>query len=543
MTPLRSLAYTLHDGCRLLSSPDFTHDELARRLQRRMESVTDLGSLSQELEHSARKWSERRQLAKAAPNVLRSLNLDPNLEVLLVPGGYGGFARYLGEQCAKVDVVEPSYDRAATVHRRLTGLDNVEVFVGAVQDIRPEAGYDLVVLVGHPEDPEVPPGAGPIEEVVEVVTAMLRNNGVLLWMATNTLSVERLLKWPAHHVRAGASRSEMVSVLRNAGLEVRFYYAFPDILNPRVVMSESLLSRSLGLSLAWRLPRFGDRRLAPAFYLWQSFVKEGLGCHFADVIVAVASVSQATTTPQLWPSDVEACFYTSFRRLMFTTKTLVKAQDHGLRFERSRLAGTDPQAHLGPITLRVSDSEFIAGVDFVEFAATADSDSLHEALLQWARLVRDAQNDEHMNIDLIPRNLVVREGGELAVIDEELYHRDYEPRHVLARGVLDLTLMLAMRAVSRPGVGRYRDMALGFGSVVGLDGAWLGQVIMREAELRATMSGFDRGQAGWRRAVAEHKRIFKKDLNRKVPTGTALARSSFREGIKRLARAFRRRFL
>ena len=105
MTPLRSLAYTLHDGCRLLSSPDFTHDELARRLQRRMESVTDLGSLSQELEHSARKWSERRQLAKAAPNVLRSLNLDPNLEVLLVPGGYGAFARYLGEQCAKVDVV------------------------------------------------------------------------------------------------------------------------------------------------------------------------------------------------------------------------------------------------------------------------------------------------------------------------------------------------------------------------------------------------------------------------------------------------------
>lgn len=542
MTPLRSLPHTLHDSCRLLSSPDFTRDELARRLRRRMESVKDLGSLSQELEQSARRWSEQLQLAKAAPNVLRSLRLDPNLEVLLVPGGYGAFARYLGEQCAKVDVLESSYDRAATVHRRLTGLDNAQVFVGTIQDIHPEAGYDLVVLVGHPEDPELPPGGGPIEEVVEKVTAMLRDQGVLLWMANNRLSVTRLVKGPAQYVRAGASRSEMASVLRNAGLEASFHYAFPDVLSPRVVMSDRLLSGSLGLSLAWRLP-FGDGRLTPSFYLWQSLVKEGVGSHFAEAIVAVASATHSTTTPQLWPSDVEACFYTPSRRLIFMTKTLVKAHDDRLRFERSRLAGTDPQAHLGPLTIRVSDSEFIAGVDFVEFATTADSDSLHEALLQWERLVRDAHNGEHINLDLVPKNLIVREGGELAVIDEEFYHRDYEPRHVLARGVLDLTAQLAERAVSFSGVRRYRDMALELGSVVGLDGDWLGQVISREAELRATVVGFDLGQAGRRRAIAERKRFYKKLLNRRVSTGTAPVGSSSRELIKRLARAFRHRFL
>ncbi len=533
LTLLRELPFEEADGCRVLTSTRIAwRDGSKDRLFDIVGGASDLSSLSDELEQAATNWPERHHLAKSRANVLRPFALSRELTVLEVGASCGALTRYLGETCGTVDALEPVLERARVARARTRDLENVEVFVGEVEDLPADAAYDLVVVVGVLEyvgegsaDPE------PYVHFLARLARVLRPGGHLICAIENRLGVKYLAGSPEDHTgrvfdglegypKGGPARTlareELAALFEHAGLQSTFFHSFPDYKLARAIFSDSLLDSPEERSLAWRLPHFpsADRagprpRLVDERSLWKSVVEDGRGGHFSNSFVIVASKG---TTNDLWPTDLAAAFYNCERRALFATETRVRRIASGLRFERSGLTGQERRIECGSLVLELSDSDFAPGVDLVEVLAASDDETLREWLQRWRHLIGKSNSGgspETVSIDLVPHNLILRDNGELAIIDQEWWHREYTERQVLERGIILLAGRIAHRCPpDRWGVGRVGELAKTLGVAVGLDpdGSWLASAIEREAALQAQVHDSPPDARQWAAAVESHRK-------------------------------------
>ena len=96
-------------------------------------------------------------------NLLRPLRIRPGMRVLEIGCGTGAITRWLGEQHAQVVAIEGNIRRARAAAVRCEGLASVEIVAGTLDDVPPDALFDLVVVVGVLEYSTVflHPEAGP----------------------------------------------------------------------------------------------------------------------------------------------------------------------------------------------------------------------------------------------------------------------------------------------------------------------------------------------------------------------------------------------
>src|SRR5512143_3985252 len=111
-------------------------------------NATDVSSTSDELAAAAFDWSTEYATSRSRANFLRAFDLDHDAVVLEVGGGSGPIARYLGETCAAVDMVEPVRSRAEGAALRNRALPNVRIFQGMLTDVPRDPTYDIVVVCG-----------------------------------------------------------------------------------------------------------------------------------------------------------------------------------------------------------------------------------------------------------------------------------------------------------------------------------------------------------------------------------------------------------
>ena len=103
----------------ILNEPGISyHDGYEKRVLEILTGAEDLSSTSDELLVNASSWAERYHLNPARAHALRSLRLPAAAKVLEIGAGCGALTRYLGEQCALVDAVEPMTDRAICARQR-----------------------------------------------------------------------------------------------------------------------------------------------------------------------------------------------------------------------------------------------------------------------------------------------------------------------------------------------------------------------------------------------------------------------------------------
>jgi len=501
---------------------------MATRLESRMMTVTDLSTMSDELERAARGWSERRHLSKSAANVLRMVDLSARYRVLQLGSAYGSAARFLGEECALVDVLEPTIDRARLVRRRTADLSSVEVFIGALDALPNETSYDIVVVLGNTHEIAFGLGADSVDAVAAASRAVLRPGGTLMWVAQNRLGVSNLVRWSgdAREDTAGSTRAELDAALGRAGFTVQFLSVFPAVTNARVAMTDWMLDTRDERTLAWRLPRFPGATMpgsSPEFELWRAVVREGHGHAFPNAFLALAHRRGAQPAKHLWPATTKATFIGSERRADMMAKTVVRWSGEQLLLERFRLDGGGQTVRHGTLRLVLSDSVFVPGTDFAEMAAVAGPDELAALLRAWSLLVAAAKTENGRNIDLIPRNLIIGEDNSLSVIDEEFFDEGYSVQDVLARGILDVLVAIPPDAVPVAWGSRYEDVARHLGRIVGLEQPnWLDEAVDREAALKATIAGLDPGSPDRDDAIAQYQQRFRSLLDTRVgPPTTA----------------------
>lgn len=447
-----------------------------RGIRHRLRAGRDLGSLSDDLEARAVGWSELRHLGKATSNILRGLEHPVGSRMLVVGERYGGFARYLGERCAGVDVVMASDGDPVAVERRVRDLASVRLVE------RPGTGYPVAVWWRSP-------GRAPIEvltaELAEIL-AHVDDDGACVWLAEGEKADRPI-------------RPRLEEAARRAGLRVTVLGVLPDLLRARVVVDDRIFADPRGRRLAAQLPRFpSDQRGRAAAATWMRRAEQGLGSVSTPAVVGIVDRDGAAAS-RLWPPNRLATLFTPNRRAVFSTMTTVVDED-GLVFRRRRLAG-GTWYRSGEIELRVRDMSFVDGPGFVEAFLGGEANRRRSLAGEWRHQVV-ADTAEPRNVDLVPRNLIVTDTG-LRVIDEELYAFGRDAGSVLARGLLDL-----VREVGARRLGGYRTGAVALsdlGGLVGVRGdAWVDRLLLEEARLRVTLGVA--GLADGRRAVARERR-------------------------------------
>jgi glycosyltransferase involved in cell wall biosynthesis/SAM-dependent methyltransferase len=527
---LRAAPFEEQAGCRVLSegtAVSYTDGGEARVLEL-IEAASDLSSLSDELESGARTWPEIYHLSRSRANCLRALTLGRDMRVLDVGGGCGAIARYLGETCGEVDVLEPVAPRAAAARARTRDLPNVEVFVGGVEAVPAEPAYDLITVIGVLE--YVAAGSAqkePYLTFLRQLSALLRPGGRIIIAIENRLGVKYLAGAPEDHsgrpfdgiegYPAGApartfSRLELQALLEEAGLSPTFHHAFPDYKLSRAVFSEDLFAERPERPLAWRVPRFPSpdwdllrEPWADEELLWRALVETGAGRHFGNSFVVVAARAEDAPVPAWEPGQL-AAFYTTSRRGRFATETKVIRHTGNTRFVRRLLASDGPEVTTGDVSLRVENSDFIGGRPLLELLAEATDDEQADWLARWKQLVSDLATARSASMDLIASNVIVGDEGRLRAVDQEWTRADYGVPEVVERGTVWIAHHLAQ--VTRPDrwdARTVRELAVRLGTYCGLDhhGAWIDRALRREAEFQALVHDCDPGSPGWEVAVAD----------------------------------------
>ncbi len=472
----------------------------------------DLDSLNEDLHGRARGWAQRYHLDRTRANVLRAFEFSGVQRVLEVGAGCGAMSRYLAEQCAVVDALEPVPSRSAVAAQRLRDVPGARVFTGELSDLPDEPSYDLVVVIGVLE---YVGGGGADEEpylrFLDEIRRRLLPGGNLLLAIENKLGVKYLAGSPEDHsdrpfdsvegypLPAPArtfDRDALAGLFRRAGFpSSTFFSAFPDYKLTRVVMSEDLMTDPSGL--AARLPRFPspDWQTARDFganeeLLWRSFVEAGQGAHHGNSFVVVGS--PAADAPPLWPAGRRAAFFTTERRPGRATRTVVEHGDGGLVTVRSVLGERRDAG--GPHQV-VAGGPIRPGRPLLDVLARGDLDEVRTALQRWREMVEaSAKEPEGVAIDLVPHNLLV-DGESLTFIDDEWRSPEWTADEVVARGLFWLCERLsAVPSVwqARPTRRAVLDELAVF---VGIEPTeqWVDDVVRREAVLQVELLRVGRG--------------------------------------------------
>jgi SAM-dependent methyltransferase len=458
-TPLRGLELETENGCRILSEPDLGYADGAEpRLLEIVSGASDLSSHSQELADAATDWGTTYSLVPTRANVARALDLPAGARVLEIGCGCGPITRYLGETCAVVDSIEPMPARAAVARARTRDLDNVEIYVGTLDDVPAVPTYDVVMVIGVLEyvgrgvlDP------APYLSFLRQCHAVLADGGTLVVAIENPLGVKYISGAVEDHTNRPFDslegyllqspartfpRRTLDRMLADAGFSTRFLGAFPDYKLPRAVMSDALFGSSE--QLVQNLPRFpSPDYLVPRLQLsderatWASLVASGVAEHFANSFIALAAKGQG---PSLWSEERQAVLFASVRQPRYALRADIRSTADGLVVQRAALYPDVPATEAEDVRHEPSSSEpVVPGRDLLQVVLD-EPDRRADLLRRWAELVPD---EEWAQVDLVPHNVVVTDDDRQVPIDQEWRARDYPRELVLFRGIYLAVVQLA----------------------------------------------------------------------------------------------------
>ena len=457
--------------------------------------ATDRSSISDSLLPAAADWPQTYHLHPSRGNLVRALDVRPDMSVLEVGAGCGAITRTLGETGATVDALEPVLVRAQAASARTQDLPGVQVFQGLVEDVPEPADYDVVVVVGVLE--YVASGAtdrGTYLRWLSKISRVLKPGGALVLAIENKLGVKYLVGAPEDHSSRPFDsiegypwpapartfdRAELVRLLTDAGFSVTTGLGvFPDYKVPRLVYANGQ-SHGVQTDVLGRLPRFPSPDwstprppLADEARLWRSLTGAGLADEFANSFMMIAH-TPGTGRSQLWRDGVVAHYFADHtRRPRYGYTATVYQRADGLGVRREGWARDDRDAWL---THQPSDSIWIPGQDLADLGPTLPDEELGRLLRDWAQLLASTPTGNRgLEIDLVPHNLVVGGlDGDVHSVDAEWYSTRHSIDAVAARGLF----FLADRFAESP------------------EGAtrWGGMTVMGLARNLASASGWDPG--------------------------------------------------
>lgn len=478
-----------------------------------LKAATDLSSTSDALVAHAQTWAEQYHLSPARSNVLRPVTLSKTDRVLEIGAGCGAITRYLGEQCLLVDALEPMVDRARCARERTRDLENVEVFVGVLEDVPEVESYDVVVVMGVLE--YIANGGSDhatYQDFLARVSRHINPGGCLILGIENKLGVKYLVGAPEDHSSQQFetiqgyfasspartfSRRELQSMMTQVGLRVETIGLFPDYKLTRAALHDDIYEKEP--ELAKSLPIFPSpdwsvqmQRVASEARAWATLVDAGLGSETSNSLLFIGQKEGGSPR---WTEGQLAAFYSPpNRKTRYATESVVRAGDHGEMFtarcSRRRLREDLEQKGM---VLPAGDAPIFHGQNIQQVILFSETTEELRSILTLWRAGLDAAIAEGRlpRQDLLPHNAILTPGNDVVFVDSKWNFEVTSRSSVLQRSALHLAIWMCANAATFPWPAKtVRELALYLGSLMEVDPEpdWIDHAIDAEVELQCNVS-------------------------------------------------------
>lgn len=205
-------------------------------------------------------WPILYHLSDIRGNILQSMPINKNDEVLEVGAGCGAITGTLAKKAKHVTCIDLSKRRSLINAYRNRECDNIEIMVGNFQVIEPNLSkkYDCITLIGVLEyGASYIQSQDPYYEFLKIMKSHLKPNGKLYiaienkfgmkyWAGCQEDHVGGLFKGIEGYNHVGSvytfGRKELEALIKRAGyLEQTFYYPYPDYKFPMEIYSDEFL--------------------------------------------------------------------------------------------------------------------------------------------------------------------------------------------------------------------------------------------------------------------------------------------------------------
>ncbi len=246
--------------------------------------------------------------ARARENILNWYPFAPGASCLEIGSGCGAITGLLCSRMARVVSNELSKRRAEINYERHKGYDNLEIWVGNLNDMDFGGQFDYVILNGVFEYAEsFTPGSDPYGTFLKNVRRFLKPDGVILIAIENRLGLKYFAGAPEDHTdgyfdgikgyeeSSGArtfSRGEWEALMTRCGLShYKFYYPYPDYKFPQEIFTDASLKEQKYGRPTWnftkyRMELFGETKMAA------TLSEEGVMDRFANSFLIEMSAAE-----------------------------------------------------------------------------------------------------------------------------------------------------------------------------------------------------------------------------------------------------------
>ena len=227
--------------------------------------------------------------------------------VLEVGGGMGALTGVLCDKCKEVTTIELSDRRAKAIKERYKDKDNLEIYVGNVQDIKLEKKFDYITLIGVLEyQGNYSDSNNPYADFLKCLKGLLKDDGKLLIAIENRFGLKYWCGSAEDHIgkpfsgingysendiARTFSKKELEKIILEAGFEnKKFYYPLPDYKFPTVVYSERFLPKDKINTKC--IPYYIDKKsiIASEINLYKDIIENNVFEFFANSFFVECSI-------------------------------------------------------------------------------------------------------------------------------------------------------------------------------------------------------------------------------------------------------------
>lgn len=281
--------------------------------------------------------------ARARENILNWYPFETGASCLEIGSGCGAITGLLCRRVARVVSVELSKRRAEINYERHKEYDNLEIWVGNLNDMELDGQFDYVILNGVFEYAEsFTPGSDPYGTFLKNVRRFLKPDGTILVAIENRLGLKYFAGAPEDHTdgyfdgirdyekSSGArtfSRGEWERLMRRCGLShYKFYYPYPDYKFPQEIFTDVSLKEQKYGRPTWnftkyRMALFGETKMAAALSA------EGVMAQFANSFLI--EMSAADLREKNGSGDIQYVKLSTDRADKFAIATVIEERKSG----------------------------------------------------------------------------------------------------------------------------------------------------------------------------------------------------------------------
>jgi cyclopropane fatty-acyl-phospholipid synthase-like methyltransferase len=422
------------------------------------------------------------QLAKTRESILNWYDFNENSNTLEIGCGYGAITGLLCDRCKTVTCVESKTYIAEALVKRYKNRTNLEVYAGNVLDMHFDIKFDYIVMLGVLEyQGNGSKGKDPYIAFIRRIKELLNDNGKILIAAENRYGIRYFCgekepfsnipfyginRYPNGSDAYAFDRRELTDIIKESGLQYKFYYPVPDYKHTQMIFTDEYLPKS---SLRERIvPYYNDKSTLVALekdlyddlvannvfaFFSNSFLVEcGYDNNFCDVLSSALSTDRGNehgfaTVIRKHSVEKRALDKSGCQSLKIIYDNMLDMEKHGINIVRQSLE---------PMKLTMPLIEKNTLSDVLREALRNDKDKfikmfdlLYEEILKSSEHVDGRYNalrkrpDDKRNygtilskayIDMIPINCFYDE-GKLIFFDQEFVRENYPASYTMFRAL------------------------------------------------------------------------------------------------------------